>query len=176
MMLAFSQANLAFSHPLRLSLGEIEYFPEQRTVSISLRLFLMDVNEALVFDPESDELRFGQPDEAPHAERLLKAYLDQFFFVEVNGERLQLDIKSKTIKGQGIDAALRLSFEVMQNEPPTSIRIKNAVFYRFVLRPKQYHLRSRERKFHQSDAKQKHPNPYFSLLNAFLSVLHSARV
>ena len=83
MMLAFSQANLAFSHPLRLSLGEIEYFPEQRTVSISLRLFLMDVNEALVFDPESDELRFGQPDEAPHAERLLKAYLDQFFFVEV---------------------------------------------------------------------------------------------
>ena len=127
-MLAFSQANLAFSHPLRLSLGEIEYFPEQRTVSISLRLFLMDVNEALVFDPESDELRFGQPDEAPHAERLLKAYLDQFFFVEVNGERLQLDIKSKTIKGQGIDAALRLSFEVMQNEPPTSIRIKNAVF------------------------------------------------
>ena len=128
MMLAFSQANLAFSHPLRLSLGEIEYFPEQRTVSISLRLFLMDVNEALVFDPESDELRFGQPDEAPHAERLLKAYLDQFFFVEVNGERLQLDIKSKTIKGQGIDAALRLSFEVMQNEPPTSIRIKNAVF------------------------------------------------
>ena len=128
MMLAFSQANLAFSHPLRLSLGEIEYFPEQRTVSISLRLFLMDVNEALVFDPESDELRFGQPDEAPHAERLLKAYLDQFFFVEVNGERLQLDIKSKTIKGQGIDAALRLSFEVKQNEPPTSIRIKNAVF------------------------------------------------
>jgi len=128
MMLAFSQANLAFSHPLRLSLGEIEYFPEQRTVSISLRLFLMDVNEALVFDPESHELRFGQPDEAPHAERLLKAYLDQFFFVEVNGERLQLDIKSKTIKGQGIDAALRLSFEVMQNEPPTSIRIKNAVF------------------------------------------------
>ena len=128
MMLAFSQANLAFAHPLRLSLGEIEYFPEQRTVSISLRLFLMDVNEALVFDPESDELRFGQPDEAPHAERLLKAYLDQFFFVEVNGERLQLDIKSKTIKGQGIDAALRLSFEVMQNEPPTSIRIKNAVF------------------------------------------------
>ena len=165
-MLAFSQANLAFSHPLRLSLGEIEYFPEQRTVSISLRLFLMDVNEALVFDPESDELRFGQPDEAPHAERLLKAYLDQFFFVEVNGERLQLDIKSKTIKGQGIDA--KQTTHIHSN--------KKRRFYRFVLRPKQYHLRSRERKFHQSDAKQKHPNPYFSLLNAFLSVLHSARV
>ena len=67
----FSQA-----HPLRLSLSEIEYFADRQLVSISLRLFLMDVNEALVFDPDSNELRFCEPDESPQAEQLLISYLN----------------------------------------------------------------------------------------------------
>lgn len=116
------------SHPLRLSLSEIEYFADRQLVSISLRLFLMDVNEALVFDPDSNELRFCEPDESPLAEPLLISYLNDYFYVEANGSRLPLVIKSKKIKGEGIDAALALTFEHKQPEPVFSLGIKNAVF------------------------------------------------
>ena len=54
---------LAQAHPLRLSLTEIEYESDSRLLSISLRLFLMDVREALLFDPDNAELAFCQTDD-----------------------------------------------------------------------------------------------------------------
>ena len=52
------------AHPLRLSLCEIEYISNTRMISIHLKMFLTDVNEAIVFDPNSDELAFCQPNES----------------------------------------------------------------------------------------------------------------
>ena len=88
----------------------------------------MDVNEALVFDPESTELRFCEPDESPNAEALLMSYINDFFYIEINGERIPLEIKSKRLKGNGIDTALGLVFEYRQSSPLNSMKIKNAVF------------------------------------------------
>ena len=70
-------------------------------LTISLRLFLMDVNEALVFDPDSTELAFCQPDESPDAERMLLDYLNAFFYIKVNGEPVALTIKNKRLSGEG---------------------------------------------------------------------------
>ena len=116
------------AHPLRLSLSEIEYADDQQRLTISLRLFLTDVNEALVFDPYSTELAFCQTNESPEAERLLLEYLDQFFYVEANGARVDLEIKSKGLKGEGDNTALNVLFEVQHPPPLTSLEIKNAVF------------------------------------------------
>ncbi|MFL2482009.1 MAG: DUF6702 family protein [Woeseiaceae bacterium] len=118
----------SLSHPLRLSLSEIEYKKDEQLITIDLRLFLMDVNEALVFDPESTELRFCEPDESPNAEALLMNYINDFFYIEINGKRIPLEIKSKRLKGNGIDTALGLVFEYRQSSPLNSMKIKNAVF------------------------------------------------
>jgi hypothetical protein len=118
----------SFSHPLRLSLSEIEYKKDEQLITIDLRLFLMDVNEALVFDPESTELRFCEPDESPNAESLLMSYINDFFYIEINGKRIPLEIKSKRLKGNGIDTALGLVFEYSHSSPLNSMKIKNAVF------------------------------------------------
>ena len=118
----------SLSHPLRLSLSEIEYKKDEQLITIDLRLFLMDVNEALVFDPESTELRFCEPDESPNAEALLMSYINDFFYIEINGKRIPLEIKSKRLKGNGIDTALGLVFEYRQSSPLNSMKIKNAVF------------------------------------------------
>ena len=118
----------SLSHPLRLSLSEIEYKKDEQLITIDLRLFLMDVNEALVFDPESTELRFCEPDESPNAEALLMSYINDFFYIEINGKRIPLEIKSKRLKGNGIDTALGLVFEYRQLSPLNSMKIKNAVF------------------------------------------------
>ena len=118
----------AAAHPLRLSLCEIEYSSEQQLLTISLRLFVMDVNEALVFDPNSTELGLGQPDQSADAERLLLAYLDRLFEVRANGEKVELRIKSKRLKGEGDNTALALLFEHRLAPPLTSLEIRNAVF------------------------------------------------
>jgi hypothetical protein len=115
-------------HPLRLSLCEIDYSSKQQLLTINLKLFLTDVNEALVFDPYSPELSFCQSNESEKAESMLLDYLNRFFYVSVNDERLDLQIKNKHLKGEGDNTALWLNFEYSKISSIGSLEIKNAVF------------------------------------------------
>lgn len=116
------------AHPLRLSLCEIEYSPKKQLLSINLKLFLTDVNEALVFDPYSKELAFCKPDEAAKANQMLMDYVNQFFYVKANRKTIDLKIKRKRLSGEGDNTALWVYFEFKQAVPLTTIEIKNAVF------------------------------------------------
>ncbi len=115
-------------HPLRLSLCEIEYTSGKQLLSINLKLFLTDVNEAIVFDPYSKELAFCQPNEPAKANQMLLEYLNRFFYVKVNGKVVDLKIKHKKLSGEGDNTALWVYFEAQQPRPLTSLEIKNAVF------------------------------------------------
>ena len=128
LFLALLWHSVGEAHPLRLSLSEIEYSGEEQRLTINLRLFLMDVNEALVFDPESTELAFCQPNEAANAEAMLLDYLNQMFYIKANGRKLDLKIQNKKLAGEGINTALGLEFEYRQAPPLRSLEIKNAVF------------------------------------------------
>ena len=119
------QAN---THPLKLSLCEIDYSSQKQRLTISLKLFLTDVNEAVVFDPYSKELAFCQPNESAQANQLLLKYLNQFFYIKVNGKRVNLKIKRKNLKGEGDNTALWVYFEYTQSSPVKFLEIKNAVF------------------------------------------------
>ncbi|MEM9686232.1 MAG: DUF6702 family protein, partial [Bacteroidota bacterium] len=100
----------AFAHPLRLSLCEIEYSSRKQILTINLKLFLTDVNEAIVFDPYSKELAFCQPNEAARANEMLLDYLNQFFYVKVNKKAVALKIKLKKLSGEGDNTALWVYF------------------------------------------------------------------
>ena len=128
LLLSFGVVQTVLAHPLRLSLSEIEYSKEEQLMTISLRLFLMDVREALLFDPQSTELAFCQPNESPNAEPMLLDYINQFFHVKTNGQLLKLKIKSKKLHGEGINEALGVVFQFKQIQPFISLEIKNAVF------------------------------------------------
>ena len=126
LFLGFSVQSVA--HPLRLSLCEIEYTADQKQLSIHLKLFLTDVNEAIVFDPNSNELAFCQPDESVKANDLLLDYLNQFFYVKANHEKINLKIKRKKLSGEGENTALWVYFEYNLQSPLSSLEIKNTVF------------------------------------------------
>jgi len=121
-------ASSTASHPLRLSLCEIEYKSNTQLLTINLKLFLTDVNEAIVFDPYSTELSFCQPNEAANADQLLLEYLNQFFYVKTNGRPVNLKVKSKKLSGEGENTALWIYFEYPQETSLSSLEIKNAVF------------------------------------------------
>ncbi len=116
------------SHPLRLSLCEIEYVEKKQLLTVNLKLFLTDVNEAIVFDPYSKELAFCQPNESPKANQLLMDYVNRFFFIKANKKKIDLKIKSKKLSGEGDNTALWVYFEYEQPSPLSSLEIKNAVF------------------------------------------------
>ena len=127
-VLLFCSATLGHGHPLKLSLSQIEYSSESDTILIDLKLFLMDVNEALTFDPESTELRFCEPDESPNANSLLMDYLNDFISIEANGQRIPINLENKSLKGEGINTALQISFEYPQEQPLKTLKVKNTVF------------------------------------------------
>ncbi|MEK9612841.1 MAG: DUF6702 family protein [Flavobacteriaceae bacterium] len=116
------------SHPLRLSLCDIEYSSNTQLISIHLKLFLTDVNEAITFDPYSKELAFCQPDESIKANELLLDYINQYFFVKANGKIIPLEIKKKRLSGEGDNTAMWVYFEFSQPILLKSLEIKNAVF------------------------------------------------
>lgn len=88
----------------------------------------MDVNEALVFDPNSNELAFCQPNESAKANKMLLDYLNEFFHVKANGKIVDLQIDSKRLSGEGDNVALGVFFKYKSNEPLRSLEVKNAVF------------------------------------------------
>ena len=115
-------------HPLRLSLCEIEYFSETRIISINLKLFLTDVNEAILFDPNNNELAFCQPNESTNANQMLLDYINRYFYVKVNEESIPLEIKDKRLSGEDENTALWIYIEHSQLGELNSIEIKNAIF------------------------------------------------
>lgn len=115
-------------HPLRLSLCEIEYSSSKQLLTVNLKLFLTDVNEALTFDTSNKLLAFCQPNESPKANPMLLEYLDKFFYVKIDQKRLKLNIKSKKLKGEGDNTALWVLFEYKQPKKFTTLEVKNAVF------------------------------------------------
>ena len=115
-------------HPLRLSLCEIEYFSETRIISINLKLFLTDVNEAILFDPNNNELAFCQPNESTNANQMLLDYINRYFYVKVNEESIPLEIKNKRLSGEDVNTALWINLEHSQLGKLNSIEIKNAIF------------------------------------------------
>ena len=119
---------LAEAHPLRLSLCEIEYTSDKKLLKVNLKLFLTDVNEALVFDPYSKELAFCQPNESPRAETLLLRYLNQYFHLKVNGKKLPLEIKGKKLSGEGDNTVLWLFFQYEQVAAIRQLEIRDDVF------------------------------------------------
>ena len=115
-------------HPLRLSLCEIEYFSETRIISINLKLFLTDLNEAILFDPNNNELAFCQPNESTNANQMLLDYINRYFYVKVNEESIPLEIKNKRLSGEDENTALWIYLEHSQLGELNSMEIKNAIF------------------------------------------------
>ena len=121
-------SSITFAHPLRLSLCEIEFYSKKTLLTVNLKLFLTDVNEALIFDPYSKELAFCQPNEYFDADKMLMDYLNRFFYVKLNKKKIDLKIKKKKLSGEGENTALWIYLEKSVEGKFNSMEIKNAVF------------------------------------------------
>lgn len=118
----------AKTQQLRFSQSDVDYTSDKQVLTFNLKLFLTDVNEALGFEPQSNELAFGQSNESPQANPMLLDYLNRFFYAKVNGKEVELQIKSKKLMGEGDNTALWVYFEYKPSSPLISLEIKNGIF------------------------------------------------
>ena len=95
-------------------------------------------------------------------------YLDDFITIEANGQRLPIKLENKSLKGEGINTALQISFEYPQEKPLKSLKIKNAGFTDLFFRSNQHYLRSQRLRLDESYAKQANSQPYAEVLTCTL--------
>ena len=82
-------------HPLRLSLCENKYFSNTHYFD-NLKLFLTDVNEAILFDPNNNDSHFASLTNQL-MQTVLLDYINRYFYVKVNEESIPLEIKNKRL-------------------------------------------------------------------------------
>ena len=103
------------AHPLRLSLCEIEHASESGRNQPAPIRYGRERSHRLRSGQHGPSL--GLPEEAPNAEALLMNYLNRFFEVRANGEKIDLRIQSKRLKGEGDNTALAVEFEHTLDAP-----------------------------------------------------------
>ncbi len=98
-------------------------------LSVTLKLFLTDVNEAITLDPNSNQLNYCTSAEAANAEELLMNYLNEYYAISLNDEPpIKLIIDRKHLDGQGENTALWLYFSMALDTSVEKLTLRNAVF------------------------------------------------
>lgn len=85
------------AHPFYVSICEIDYKSETKSLEISLRIFTEDLENTLQ-DWGTDKLYLGETNEIAQADSLLKKYIFQELSIEIEEEKLQLEFLGKEIE------------------------------------------------------------------------------
>jgi hypothetical protein len=75
-------------HPIHISLTEVNHNPGERTLEISHRIFIDDLQDAIERGQQA-KTHLATPQEAAEAEKHIRTYLEQRFGLLVNGQAVR---------------------------------------------------------------------------------------
>lgn len=85
------------AHPFYVSISEINYKSETKSLEISLRIFTDDLENAIQ-DWSHKKLYLGESNEITQADSLLKQYIFQVLSIEIEDEKLKLIYLGKEVE------------------------------------------------------------------------------
>lgn len=109
-------------HKFFVSLTEVRFNSESGRIEVSIRVFPDDLDRAL-FEREGIHTQLATELELPEADSLLKLYLLDHFYMEVNGERIQLEYLGKEPEADAIWCYL----ESEKLEEPSVYLVNNSI-------------------------------------------------
>ncbi|MEL7146526.1 MAG: DUF6702 family protein [Bacteroidota bacterium] len=119
--LVFSMTLLSF-HPFHISVTDIEYDAEAKSVEIAQKIFMDDLEEVLV--PEEDRLvDLISKDQKAKNDLLIKAYLTKNFTIVINGKPADYQFLGTQVEGDAIWCFM----EVPKTRKFKSISVRNTV-------------------------------------------------
>lgn len=120
LLLVFSLSS--FSHKFYVSVTEVEYNEEAKSLQIISRIFIDDL-EKLLQERYDSSVRLSMKGDEGNADQLISKYLNQKFNVEVDGKNYPFKYL-----GKEYDKDMAVLYIEVSNVPEfTSVKIKNAV-------------------------------------------------
>ncbi len=115
---------VAFFHPFYISLTDIRYNPEAKSVEIAQRIFWDDLEVALAktYDKKVD---FLNPDDPDQLEALLEDYLTAHNQIHINGKKVQLMYLGHEVE----EDAAWFYLEAKKIAKPKSVQITNTLLF-----------------------------------------------
>jgi hypothetical protein len=115
---------LVLLHPLHLSVSDIEYNPETKSLEITQRLFADDLEDAL-HHQNSGKVDVLNPADPARLSALIGRYLQQNFQLQLNGKQTETKYLGYEIEGD----AVWVYMEVPNVRRIKSISVQNTVFF-----------------------------------------------
>lgn len=112
------------SHKFYVSIYQINYAPEKKTLQITARLFIDDLNEALT-QKFGKKVFLGEKNESTSDVALMKEYLAQNFSIKVNGQSKPIAFLSHELENNVIICY----FTVKEATKIKTIEIKNTALF-----------------------------------------------
>lgn len=112
------------AHPYFVSVCEMKYEPKTKSLNVSLRLFVDDLEKSLE-DLGVDNLNLGEKTEREDADLTLKKYIEQELLVEIDQKRVVLNFLGKEVEND----LCFIFLEAGHIEPFEKIKISNRVLF-----------------------------------------------
>lgn len=81
-------------HPYYVSIFEIEHSPETKTFQVASRIFIDDLEDALIDEGKADP-KIGTPDELPQADEWIAEYITHHFKLTADSKPVELHFLGK---------------------------------------------------------------------------------
>lgn len=117
---------LGFTHPIFVSVVEIEHNAKEQSLEVSCKLFTDDFEKALrgTYKTRVDLLN---PTNKKEMDKLINDYVQKHFSITVNGKKVTLQY----LGYEKIEEGIYSYYEAKQIEKPTIISIQNNLLYEF---------------------------------------------
>lgn len=97
--LVFAPCGNIYSHPIHVSVAEIEYDPAEKELEIMIRIFIDDLENALRLYHRQDGIDILNPGKSS-ADKLIAPYLQDNFVVSIDNRQQRLQYLGQEVEGQ----------------------------------------------------------------------------
>lgn len=111
-------------HPFHISVTDIEYDEEVKSIEIAQKIFIDDFEEALAAFSNS-KIDLLDKSQKTSNDQLIEHYISEKFNIEINGKSVESDFLGTQLEEDAIWCFL----EVSKVRKLNSIRIKNTLFF-----------------------------------------------
>ena len=97
--LFFVQPVPAPSHPMYVSVSQVDHNADDKTLEITIKVFTDDLEEALL-SHSGKNLGLGYENESTEADETISAYLQEKITLQVNGKAIPFNLLGKEVEMQ----------------------------------------------------------------------------
>lgn len=115
-------AGMMSAHPFYLSITDIEYFPEEKLLGVTIKVFTDDL-EAVLEDLGAETLRLGSAEEYEAADQVIARYVDQMIHWTVDSAPVTMIWLGKEVENDVTYLYLEAGMETMPERVEVSHRL-----------------------------------------------------